>query len=202
MQKIDYKKEYKTLYTPSTKTVSLVQVPEMNFLKLDGEGDPNTAVSYHLAIEALYSVSYTLKFMVKQGPMAIDYGVMPLEGLWWSQNMATFMEDKSTWQWTMIIMQPEFITPDLIQEAIQQAQKKKENPMLSQLRFESYNEGKAAQIMHIGTFDSEGPTVAKVHAFIEASGCQISGLHHEIYLSDPRRTAPEKWKTIIRQPMV
>lgn len=202
MAKIDYKKELKHLYKPSTKQVEIVDVPQMNFLMLDGKGDPNTSPEYQDAVEALYSLSYTVKFMIKKGELGIDYGVLPLEGLWWMDDMTQFsVENKDDWQWTMMIMQPDMVTTRLIPEAIEQVKKKKNPAALSKIRFEAYSEGKAAQIMHIGPFSEEGPTVEKVHKFIEENGGKRRGKHHEIYLTDIRRAAPEKWKTIIRQPM-
>jgi hypothetical protein len=201
MKKIDLKKELKHLYNPSKKEVVTVDVPEMNFLMVDGEGDPNTSQSYAEAIEALYAVSYALKFMIKKGPLEIDYGVMPLEGLWWADDMSTFgTDDKSNWKWTMMIMQPEFITGDMIEKAMEQVKIKKNPAALSLLRFETYVEGKCAQIMHIGPFSEEGSTVEKVHQYIDAQGDR-RGKHHEIYLSDIRKADPAKWKTVIRQPM-
>ena len=203
MEKIDYKKELKAFYAPSAKEISVVEIPDMNFLKIDGQGDPNTSQVFQDATEALFSVAYTLKFMVKKSPMALDYGVMPLEGLWWTEDMANFsVDDKSAWFWTLMIMQPEMITSAMVQEAVQQSGKKKDLPALSGLRFEPYHEGKAVQIMHIGPFSAEGPTIARMHEFITANGSALRGLHHEIYLSDIRRAAPEKWKTVLRQPMV
>ncbi len=200
MEKIDFKKKMKDLYQPSAKEVVVVEVPEMNFLMVDGKGDPNTSQSYAEAIQALYAVSYALKFMVKKGPMAIDYGVMPLEGLWWAEDMSAFTTaDKSDWMWTMMIMQPEFISSELVEEAFRDVEKKKSPVDLSKLRFEVYAEGKVAQIMHIGPFTEEGPTVEKVHQFIDAMGERL-GKHHEIYLSDIRKADPAKWKTVIRQP--
>lgn len=202
MSKIDYKKELKHLYKPSTKKVEMVDVPRMNFLMIDGKGDPNTAQEYKDAVEALFSVSYAVKFMIKKGELAIDYGVMPLEGLWWADDMSTFsVEDKSNWKWTGMIMQPEYVTNELVKEAIEQVKKKKGLPGLPKLHFEAFTEGKAAQILHIGPFSEEGPTIEKTHQFIEKNGYERSGKHHEIYLSDFRRTAPEKLKTIIRQPI-
>jgi len=202
MEKIDYKKQLKHLYRPSTKKVEVVEVPQMNFLMVDGEGDPNTAQSFRDAIEALYPVSYTLKFMVKKGDIAIDYGVMPLEARWWSDDMSAFITgNKDAWKWTAMIMQPEFVTQDMVQEAIEDVARKKNPVALPLLRFEAFEEGKAAQIMHIGPFSEEGPTIEKVHSFIESNGSRRVGKHHEIYLSDLRRAAPEKWKTIVRQPM-
>jgi len=202
MTKIDLKKELKHLYNPSAKEVSMVDVPPMNFLMIDGQGDPNTAQAYQEAIEALFSVSYTLKFMIKKGAQALDYGVMPLEGLWWAEDMTRFsVDDKSHWLWTAMIMQPEYIMEALANEAIEQVAKKKKIAAAAQLRFENFHEGRSAQILHIGAFSAEKPNVDLIHAAIEAQGCHPSGKHHEIYLSDFRKTAPEKLKTIIRQPM-
>lgn len=202
MGKIDYKKELKHLYRPSAKKVEIVEVPQMNFLMVDGEGDPNTAQSFSDAIEALYPVSYTLKFMIKKGEMGIDYGVLPLEAIWWSDDMSAFSTgNKDAWKWTLMIMQPDFITQKMVKEAMEEVKVKKKPASLPLIRFETFKEGKAAQIMHIGPFSEEGPTIEKVHLFIEENGSHRVGKHHEIYLSDIRRAAPEKWKTIVRQPM-
>jgi hypothetical protein len=201
MDKIDFKKEMKRLYQPSAKEVVQVDVPTTNFLMVDGEGDPNASQTYSDAIEVLYAVSYTVKFMIKKGTLAIDYGVMPLEGLWWSDDMSSFTTaDKSTWKWTMMIAQPPFVTREIIELAIAEVKRKKSPTAISKIRLESFSEGKCAQIMHIGPFTEEGPTVEKVHQFIDSIGQRI-GKHHEIYLSDIRKAAPSKWKTIIRQPM-
>ena len=202
MQKTDYKKELKHLYRPSTKKVEIVDVPTMNFLMIDGQGDPNTSQAFQDAISTLYPLSYTLKFMIKKGDTGIDYGVLPLEGLWWADDMSSFVTgNKDKWKWTLMIMQPEFITMEMVQEAIEQVKVKKNPVSLPLVRFESFKEGKSAQTMHVGPFSEEGPTVEKVHAFINDDGQRLTGKHHEIYLSDIRRAAPEKWKTIIRQPM-
>lgn len=200
METIDFKKQLKHLYQPTTKEVVVVDVPELNFLMVDGKGNPNTSQEYAEAVEVLFQVSYTLKFMVKKGSLAIDYGVMPLEGLWWAEDMSAFTAgDKSNWLWTMMIMQPDFVTSEMVEKAIQDVTKKKDPAAISKLRFESYAEGKAAQIMHIGPFSEEGPTVEKVHAYIDIRG-QRRGKHHEIYLTDIRKADPAKWKTVIRQP--
>lgn len=202
MVKTDYLKRLKHLYSPSAKHVEVVDVPQMNFLMVDGEGDPNTSPPFKDAIEVLFSLSYTLKFMVKKGEMGVDYGVLPLQALWWSDDPSAFSTgNKEAWKWTVMIMQPEFITPPLVEAATREVQRKKQLTSLSLARFEAFTEGKAAQIMHIGPFSEEGPTIVKVHSFIEDSGSQRIGKHHEIYLSDMRRAAPEKWKTIVRQPM-
>ncbi len=202
MKKVDYKKEHKDLYSSSAKKVSIVDVPQMDFLMIDGAGDPNTSREFQEAVEALFSVSYTLKFMIKKGEWGVDYGVMPLEGLWWADDMSQFnVEAKDSWKWTLMIMQPEFITGVLIAEAMETVQDKKKVPVASMLRFESFEEGQAAQIMHIGPFSEEGPTVEKLHDFIEENSFMRRGKHHEIYLSDIRRANPEKWRTVIRQPV-
>ncbi len=202
MEKIDFKKQLKHLYRPSAKKIEIVEVPSVNFLMVDGQGDPNTSQSFVEAIEALYPLSYTLKFTVKRGELGIDYGVLPLEGLWWADDMSDFSTgNKDNWYWTLMIMQPEFITQEMVAEAIETVEKKKNPPALPLVRFESFDEGKAAQTLHIGPFSEEGPTIDKVHSLIEENGSQRIGKHHEIYLSDMRRTAPEKLKTIVRQPM-
>lgn len=202
MVKIDFKKELKHLYRSSAKEVALVDVPEMNFLMIDGRGDPNTAQEYQEALEALYAVSYALKFMVKKSEAAIDYVVMPLEGLWWTEDMTEFsMDDKDMWKWTAMIMQPEYVTRAFVDEALPEVEEKKNPPALSKTRFESYHEGLAVQIMHIGSYSEEAPTIEKLHAFAREKGHQLRGKHHEIYLSDPRRTAPDRLKTVIRQPV-
>lgn len=201
MSKIDLKREWKDLYRPISKKVSAVDVPAFDFLMVDGRGDPNTAQEYKEAVEALYSVSYTLKFILKKGELGLDYVVMPLQGLWWVENMADFSTArKDEWQWTMMIMQPPEVTNVLVQEGIAQAAAKKQLPALEKVRFTRFHEGLAAQIMHIGRYADEAPNIQKIHQFITDSGGHLHGKHHEIYLSDPRRTSPEKLKTIIRQP--
>ena len=201
MEKIDYKNELKHLYRPTTKKVEIVEVPKMNFIMIDGDGGPNHP-TFQNAIEVLFPLSYTLKFMIKKSDIGIDYGVLPLEGLWWADDMSSFIKDKKDdWKWTLMIMQPELITNEMVVEAVNQVRVKKNPTSLPLVRFESINEGKVAQIMHIGPFSEEGPTVQKLHSFIKDSGKKIIGKHHEVYLSDIRRAAPEKWKTIIRQPM-
>ncbi len=200
MEKIDFKKEFKHLYNPSSKEIIIINVPEMNFLMIDGLGNPNTAQEYKDAVEALYAVSYALKFMVKKGEAAVDYGVMPLEGLWWADDMTQFsVDNKDIWKWTSMIMQPKYATIDLFDEAIAQVAKKKSLPALSKMRFESFHEGLVAQVMHLGPYSAEGPTVERLHNFIKENGHELRGKHHEIYLTDPQRTALEKMKTVIRQ---
>jgi len=201
MNKIDLKKDLKHLYQPSAREVVQVEVPAFSFLMVDGAGDPNTSQAYAEAVEALFSTSYTAKFMVKKGPLQIDYAVMPLEGLWWADDMTAFVNnEKAKWKWTMMIMQPSFLEEEVIEKAIAEAKKKKALPALGKLRYETFTEGKCAQILHIGPFSEEGPAIERLHKFIDArTGRRCK--HHEIYLSDIRRADPRKWKTIIRQPM-
>lgn len=199
LEKIDLKKEFKSLYNPSAKEVAIVEVPKMNFLMIDGSGDPNTSQEYKDAIEALFSLSYTLKFMIKKTDK-VDYSVMPLEGLWWADDMSN-MSDKSKWKWTAMIMQPEYVTKETVAKAIEELKKKKVPPALSKIKFESFHEGSAAQIMYFGPFSNEGPTIKNIHEFIRKNKGTLTGKHHEIYLSDPRRVASEKLKTVLRQPM-
>lgn len=203
MEKLDLKKDQKHLYAPSAKAVTLVEVPAMNFLLADGAGDPNTAPAFHEAVEALYGLAYILKFMVKKR-QGIDYAVLPLEGLWWAEDMEAFApetQDKSRWLWTLMIRQPEVVTPAMFDRAREQVQKKKALPYRDRVRWESYAEGLSAQILHVGPFSEEHTAIQKIHAFIKEQGYDLHGKHHEIYLSDPRRTAPEKLKTILRQPV-
>jgi hypothetical protein len=201
MPKIDLKKENKDFYYPSTQQVSLVELPEMKFLMIDGRGDPITSKEYQDAMETIFPVSYKTKFASKK-EKSMDYVVMPLEGLWWVDNMEDFsIGDRESWKWTVMIRQPDFITEDLIKMATEEVEKKKNLPALSKLRFKSFNEGSSAHIMHIGPYgEAEAPTVKKLHEFIENQGYQLRGKHHEIYISDMRRTKPEKLKTVIRQP--
>ncbi|MCB9009784.1 MAG: GyrI-like domain-containing protein [Ardenticatenaceae bacterium] len=203
MKKVDFKRELKHLYRPLAKKVSVVDVPAMNFLTILGKGNPNTAQAYQDAVSALYSVAYTVKFMVKRSELAIDFVVMPLEGLWWVQDMAQFsMQDKDAWLWQAMIMQPDFVTAEMVAEAKAQVKQKKGLTAVDLLKFEPFAEGLAAQILYTGPYADEGPTIQNIHEHIWQQGGELSGKHHEIYLSDPRRTAPERLKTVIRQPFV
>jgi len=203
MNKTDYKKELSSLYAGKPGVFTAVTVPPMQFIMIDGHGDPNTSQEYIDAVQVLYPVAYTLKFMCKK-ELEQDYGVMPLEGLWWTENMADFnMEDKSNWLWTAMIMQPAIITKDMFDRAVQQVADKKAPAAIGKIRLETYDEGRAAQVMYVGPYAGEGPTIMQLHAFIREQGGELTATnkhHHEIYLGDPRRVAPEKLKTIIRQP--
>lgn len=194
----------KALYAPPKRPV-MVDVPVLNFLMIDGHGDPNLSQDYKDAVEALYALSYTLKFMLKKEE-GLQYRVGPLEGLWWAEDMVEFsMERKANWDWTMMIAQPDAVTPEHVARAREQAGRKKPLPALAKVRLESFEEGRCAQVLYVGPYSAEGPTIAALHAFIREQGYEFDGRkqkHHEIYLGDPRRTAPEKLKTIIRQPVV
>jgi len=201
MDKIDLKKELKEYYWNSIKEIRIVNVPPMNFLMVDGKGDPNISEEFKDAIQSLYSLAYTIKFTLKK-ESEIDYGVMPLEGLFWTDDMRKFSEDnKKIWKWTLMIMQPKFVTKNIFNNCLEEVKKRKNFQGLSKIRFEKYSEGLSAQIMYIGPYSDEGPTIIKVHDFVKEKGYELKGKHHEIYLGDPRRTKPEKLKTIIRQPI-
>jgi hypothetical protein len=190
------------LYRASARGPELVQVRELTFVMIDGQGDPNTSTAYKDAIEALYGLSYTLKFAVKK-ELGLDYRVGPLEGLWWADDMADFTtERKANYRWTMMIAQPDEVTPERFARARDEIGRKKALTALGSARLERFAEGLCAQILHVGPYSAEGPTIARLHAYIRELGGRFDGQlqkHHEIYLGDPRRSAPEKWRTIIRQ---
>lgn len=201
MTKLDLKKDLKHLYNPPSKQVVEVVVPPMQFIQIDGAGDPNDSPTFQAATETLYGLSYSLKFTSKK-TLGIDYGVMPLEGLWWlDEGIFDLDIDRSHWRWTLMIMQPDHITPELFAGAVRALREKKNPANLDAARFVRFDEGLAAQVMHIGPYSTEMPTVERVHQFIEAAGYRPRGKHHEIYLSDPNRAAPDKMKTVLRQPM-
>jgi hypothetical protein len=177
-----------------------VDVPELPFLMIDGHGDPNTAPAYAAAVQALYSLAYTIRFALRRN--AVDVRVMPLEGQWWTPDMRTFStDDKSQWNWTMMIVVPPQATDRVVEDARAAAARRHPSAPLDRVRLERFTEGRCAQILHVGPYSAEGPTVAELHAFIADHGCALSGRHHEIYLGDPRRAAPEKLRTIVRQPV-
>ena len=198
MEKVDLMKELKHLYRPSKKEVTAVDVPPLKYLMIDGQGAPG-GEEYGIALGALYSVAYTLKFSSKA--QGTDFKVMPLEGLWWADDMAAFAEaNKEAWKWTAMILVPDFVTEEMVEEAKAQAMEKKALPAISRVRLETYHEGPSAHILYIGPYADEDETIQRIHQFIEQQGNRLRGKHHEIYLSDPNRTAPEKLKTVIRQP--
>lgn len=202
MEKYDIKKAHRHLYAPGARGFSLVQVPPLAYLAIDGHGDPNTAPAYTEALEALYSVAYALKFHGRK-ELGQDCVVAPLEGLWWAPDMKAFTSrDKGSWDWTMMIALPGWATADLVAHIARQVAGKKELPGLPGLRVAELDEGLCVQIMHIGPYDAEGPALERLHhEFMPENGLHFNGRHHEIYLGDPRRAAPEKLKTILRQPV-
>jgi hypothetical protein len=201
--KVDHTKILGNLYNQSKKEISLVEVPPMNFLTIQGSGSPNQSQAYSDAVGALYAVAYKIKFSIKKGPLALDYKVMPLEGLWWAEDMRKFnLEERDNWLWQMMLMQPEEVTKQIFEEAREEVRRKKNPPRLDEVKFEAFEEGACAQIFHSGPYgEAEAPSIEKLHAFIHENGYALSGKHHEIYFNSPLRTAPEKLKTIIRQPM-
>jgi hypothetical protein len=202
LKKLDYKRELKELYGLRAGALVIVDVPELSFLMVDGTGDPNTSPGYREGVEALFTVSYRVKLAVKRGPGGTDYRVMPLEGLWWVDDMSKFsLEDKSSWSWTAMIMQPDVVTDELVRRSILEASTKKPLPAAAKLRFVRFEEGLAAQVLHTGPYGAEGPTIERLHAFIVEAGHRLRGKHHEIYLSDPSRVDAARLRTIIRQPI-
>lgn len=202
MDKYDPKKAFEELYSTRRGDFKLINVPEMQFLAIAGEGNPNTSSAYSDAVQALYSVSYAAKFESKKN-LAKDYVVGPLEGLWRADDEKAFAaRDKDAWQWTMMITQPEWVTQKIIDAAREKVRAKKQLPALDRLRMLTREEGECVQILHIGSYDDETPVLERMHAeYMPAESLTFNGDHHEIYLSDPRRTPPERWKIILRQPV-
>ena len=202
MSKLDWKKELPHLYEASAKKASLVEVPELGFLMIDGHGNPNTEPRFRDAVEALYGLSYTLKFEIKLADSEQDYRVMPLEALWWMADGSPFnMDAKKQWRWTLMIGQPDVVTPARVEQARDDLKKRRSSPLFDEVRYERWREGLAAQVLHIGPYDAERTTLDILHDFVSQQGKRLHGKHHEIYLSDPRRCAPEKLKTILRNPV-
>lgn len=200
MSKVDFKRKLRHLYQPRKDTISEVIVPPMNYLMINGRGDPNTNPAYQEAVEALYALSFAIKFMCKP---EMDYVVLPLEGLWWSPEGADpFLQmERDLWHWTMMIMQPDIVTATIVAAARDHVASRKQLPALPAIRFEAYDEGTAVQTLYVGPYSEERATIARIHDYITTNGFEVSGHHHEIYLSDPRRVAPERLKTILRQPV-
>ncbi|MFC4562973.1 GyrI-like domain-containing protein [Nocardiopsis mangrovi] len=202
MTRYDVKRELKRYYAPKNTGWELVDVPPQRFIAVDGHGDPNTSPGYARAVEALYSVAYTIKFTSK-ATLDRDFVVGPLEGLWWSDRPEVFVaRAKDEWHWRLLISQPDWITDDLIEEAKAAALVKKGLPAIAGVRPEVLAEGTSAQVLHIGSYDDEGPVLAELHnEYLAANGLRLVGHHHEIYIGDPRRTEPARLKTVLRQPV-
>lgn len=200
MTKIDFKKSLKEFYAPGSRAFSIVTLPRMNFAMIDGSGSPD-GEEYTAAVTWLFTLSFGIKALSRK-MLDRDYVVPPLEGLWWAEDMQAFLRrDKDAWRWTSMIMQPDWITPDMFADGIEKATRKLGSPPES-LRLGSFEEGLSVQILHIGPFSEEGPVIERMHKeFIPKNGLVENGHHHEIYLSDPRKTAPEKLKTVLRQPV-
>lgn len=201
MAKLDYTKERKDLYAPSAGQITIVDVPEFAFLSIEGEGAPDSE-AYHAAVEALYAVAYGVKFAVKKAADGIDYRVLPLEGLWsWGEGQESYPGDRSLWRWTAMIRQPGFVTQAIVDAAKTAAAKKKSLPALPLMRFSVLEEGRCVQLLHIGPYAAEHDAILRMRQFIVEHGLRWRGPHHEIYLSDPGRTAPEKLRTVLREPV-
>jgi len=189
------------LLKPKPGRPEIVDVPWFNYLMLDGQGDPNTSHDFQDAIGALYSLSYGAKFALKKE--GVDVRVMPLEALWWAVREGEVVpKDAATWTWTAMILQPEPVSRELVERVRSEAARKRPSPALERVRFERFHEGKCAQVMHMGPYSAEEPTIELLHAFITEQGFEPTGRHHEIYLGDPRRAAPARLRTVIRQPVV
>ena len=202
MEKFEFGKAYPELYAPKARDFVLVQVPPLQFLAWDGHGDPNTSAEYADALACLYPVAYTLKFASKKD-LGRDFTVAPLEGQWRAQDMDAFTRrEKDTWDWTMLLAQPDWITAAMVQEAVTAVRAKKGLPGLERLRLLRLEEGQAVQILHLGPYDDEGPVLQRLHhEWMPAHGLTFNGDHHEVYLNDPRRTAAAKLRTVLRQPV-
>ncbi len=206
MKKLDLRKELKHLYRPSAKKVSVVEVPEMQFATIEGQIEkgrlPGDSPAFVRAVEALYGISYTLKFMSKKRAQdPIDYPVMALEGLWWVEDGHFDIQVPGNWHWQALMMQPEHISGAMFSEALVELLSKKENPALARMRLERFNEGLCIQMMHVGPYAEEIRTIKKLEAFAQAQGYVMHGRHHEIYIGDPTRAKPENLKTVLRNPV-
>ncbi len=200
MAKKDLPEALQSLYFPTAKEPVFVDVPAMQFAMVDGAGDPNSSKAFQEAIGALYGVAYTIKFAAKKEGIR-DVVVKPLEGLFWSPDADTFVPaDKGGWNWTLMLMEPTAVTRKRFEEGVRQLRERKDPPGLDKVRLEAWREGKAAQILHVGPYATEAPTIERLHVFIRESGLRLSGKHHEIYIGNPQKSAPEKLKTVIRQP--
>jgi hypothetical protein len=204
MEKVDLRKKLAALYKASAREPALVEVPAIDFLMIDGRGDPDTTPEFQQAIEALYGLSYTLKFGLKKSA-GLDWRVMGLEGLWWAEGNdpgeAFRLGERARWQWTLMIAQPDFVNRAAVEEAREELLARRPTPAAKHVRFARFEEGPSVQVLHVGPYSEERPTIDLMHAFIHEKGYEFAGKHHEIYLSDPRRVKPDRLKTILRQPV-
>lgn len=202
MEAIDFKKTFKSYYSPKPGQPELLTIPKLHFLMVDGQGDPNTSETFQNAISALYGVAYGLKFSRKKAGLQPDFSIAPLEGLWWTKSGKAFsVGKKQDWQWTVMLWMPNFISAKDVQNQVKVLQAKKPNPALALLRLGDFSEGISVQIMHIGPYSEERPNIELMNHYAELHGYTQSGKHHEIYLGDPRRSAPDKLRTILRHPI-
>ena len=206
MKTLDLRKKYKDLYQPSAKRISVVDVPDFLFVMIDGKMEkgksPGESPAFQEAMQALYGAAYTLKFISKlRKTNAIDYPVMALEGLWWVEGGGFDIAKPDNWRWRAMMMLPDHITPEMFAEAVGKIRGKRPSPSVEKLRLARFREGLCIQTMHIGPYSAEPATLGRMDAFAAENGYTLHGLHHEIYLSDPRRTAPEKLKTVLRHPV-
>ncbi len=205
--KLDLRKQYKHLYSPSAKAVSAVDIPELPYLMVDGQIEPGVGPSdseaFRASMDAMYGVAYGLKFMSKlRKEDPLDFTVMAVEGLWSTESGDfRFGDDSDSWLYTLLMLQPDHISPEMFQEAVEKAAEKRMNPALERMRLERWEEGLSIQIMHIGPYADEPRTLTMMDTFAEENGYSMRGRHHEIYLGDPRRAKPEKLKTILRHPV-
>ena len=197
MTKINLTKAYKEFYT-AKKEPHLIEVPPANFLMIDGRGAPG-GEAYQAKVGALYGVAYKSKFLSKQSGQ--DFVVCKLEGLWWFDSYDGPTPPREEWNWTMMIRQPDFVTAEMVAQAREAAYKSKEAEEVNQVLLKTLDEGLSAQIMHLGPYSEEEPTIEKLHDFVYAQGFKLRGKHHEVYLKDPLKSAPEKLQTIIRHPV-
>ena len=200
--KLDFRRELGDLYD-ARDVPALIEVPPIRFLMVDGHGDPNGSKTFHQAVEALNAVAYALRFRVRALPDGVDFEVMPLEGLWWIPNARVWdFDDKSDWDWTLMLAQPDIVTTELVAEAMETVRTRRKLAALADVRYERFEEGTCAQLLHRGPFSAERPSLERLYDFVKRQGSMPVGKHHEVYLTDPQRTAPERMRTIIRQPVV
>ena len=206
MSPLDLVKSLHPLYKPPAGRCVVVEVPQLSFLMVDGSGDPETSQAFEEAIQAVYSAAYTLKFTLKKTDPEREFKVTPLEGLWWTGDDAPSMDElrreRDAWNWTLMSAVPDTVTASEVAAALEQAARKRELPAAARLRLERFEEGLAVQTLHLGPYSEEAPTIERLHAFAAEQGYELRGRHHEIYLGDPRRSAPEKLKTIVRHPVL
>jgi hypothetical protein len=204
MSPVDLVKQYRALYTPSSKHPAILEVPERSFVAVDGRGSPESE-AYQAAIQTLYGTAYTLKFACRNADAERDFKVAPLEGLWWGDterpSLAELQAEREAWNWRMMIALPDDVTAAEVAAAAEAAARKRRPETPVEVRFERFEEGLAAQLMHIGPYSDEAPTIERLHAWVAEQGYELHGRHHEIYLGDPRRTAPGRLKTVIRHPV-